>query len=50
MEVPTFVDCPRCRLINPQNADVCDCGYNAERLFLTVPEACEFSGLGHIAI
>jgi hypothetical protein len=32
------VDCPRCRLVNPDGATVCDCGYNFEKGIVTDPD------------
>jgi hypothetical protein len=33
-----MVECPRCRLTNPDGATVCDCGYNFNKGTVTDPD------------
>jgi hypothetical protein len=43
-----MVDCPRCRLTNPDGATVCDCGYNFDKKTVTDPDrrASRYSAAG----
>src|SRR5262245_46050640 len=38
------MQCPRCNLINPEGATVCDCGYNFDKQMVTDPDRRQGQG------